>query len=361
MTAARYPHAAWKPLGDPSDEPSMKGHGVACVHTMVGYLSSTDAFFRVANGKGFSGTESHFGVGGPWGTDAVRGLDGTVWQWQDLLYTADANLDGNPWVISIETADNAPRLAADIKEWSPAQCDSLVSLLLWVTSKEAHAGCPSSWECHASGIPRVLIPDTAPGRRGIGYHRQGIPPWMRAGAVKWSAVTGKPCPGDERVDQLKSTIIPRVQGADAARVVDVKPVVQPPKAVGERTPRVLGVVKAGMTGPLVKQWQGAAGTTRDGIFGAGTAAAVKVLQKRLDVAADGMAGPGTLRAYLGEEGQLSRGDHGYAVGFVQVLGGVGVDNDFGPLTVTAVKEMQRWADLTADGVVGPATRAKIVR
>ena len=53
---------------------------------MVGYLTSTDDYFRTGNGAGYQDTESHSGVGGRWGGDAKAGLDGTVWQWQDLLY-----------------------------------------------------------------------------------------------------------------------------------------------------------------------------------------------------------------------------------------------------------------------------------
>ena len=73
---------------------------------MVGYPPAR-TMFPHRERRGYQGTESHFGVGGRWGGDAKAGLDGTVWQWQDLLYTADANLDGAWDVISIETADNA--------------------------------------------------------------------------------------------------------------------------------------------------------------------------------------------------------------------------------------------------------------
>ena len=123
-----YPGAAYKPLG-PQTEPRMTGHDIVCLHTMVGYLSSTDAYFRTANGAGYQGTESHFGVGGRWGKDGTLGLDGTVWQWQDLAHQADANLDGNPTVISVETADNAAR---QIQPWTPAQVESLARLLAWL-------------------------------------------------------------------------------------------------------------------------------------------------------------------------------------------------------------------------------------
>ncbi len=197
-----YPGAAYKPLG-PQTEPRMTGHDVVCLHTMVGYLSSTDAYFRAANGVGYAGTESHFGVGGQWGKDASLGLDGTVWQWQDIAYQADANLDGNPTTISIETADNAAR---PIKPWTPLQCEAIAQILAWLCSREAHAECPSSWTCHREGIPLALITDTKPGRRGIGYHRQGCDPWRVEGGVRWSGSYGKDCPTEPRVAQINAVI-----------------------------------------------------------------------------------------------------------------------------------------------------------
>lgn len=362
--ASTYPQAVYKPLGAQS-EPTMRAHDIVCLHTMVGYLSSTDRYFRAANGRGYDGTESHYGVGGPWGSDGAANLDGTVWQWQDRGHQADANVDGNPRVISVETADNAPRFASDIKGWSPAQIDAIVDLLIWETSVEAHAKCPSSWECHKSGIPRQLIPDTKPGRRGIGYHRQGVPGYVSAGGEEWSISTGKVCPGGERIAQLRNVILPRVQAADAAKRKpnpDAPADKPTPKPGGStRTPRALGVSSRGDKGPVVVLWQRAAGATPDGIFGPGTEADVKALQRHLGVGADGAAGLATLKAYLADAGTLSRGDNGTPVRFVQAIAGLGTDGDFGPLTDTAVREMQRWGGLAADGVVGPATRAKIVR
>lgn len=362
--ASTYPHALYKPLG-PQSEPTMHAHDIVCLHTMVGYLSSTDRYFRTANGAGYDGTESHYGVGGPWGSDGAANLDGTVWQWQDRGRTADANMDGNGRVISIETADNAPRFAADIKGWSAAQIDAIVDLLIWETSVEAHAGCPSSWTCHDHGIPRALIPDSKPGRRGIGFHRLGIDPWRVAGGEKWSN-PGKECPGGARIAQLKDVVLPRVQAAAGAQRKPApnapgNDVPAPKPAGGTRTPRPLGVSSQGGRGPVVELWQRAAGATVDGIFGSGTTADVKALQHRLGVAADGAAGPGTLKAYLADAGVLQRGDNGTPVRFVQAIAGVGTDGAFGVNTETAVREMQRWAGLGADGVVGPGTRAKIVR
>ncbi len=207
--ATKYLGAIWSPLGSQT-EPRMTSHDIVCIHTMVGYLYSTRVMFMKG---GYTGTESHFGIGGKWGSDVTEGrlYDGRVEQWQDLGYQADANLEGNPRVISIETADNAPRLASDISEWTPKQLDALVKLIRWLCSKAAHANCPAPWECHKSGIPMALIPDTKPGRRGIAYHAQGISPNRVSGGEVWSSVAGKECPGATRIKQLKEVVIPRVR------------------------------------------------------------------------------------------------------------------------------------------------------
>jgi hypothetical protein len=173
----------------------MQSHDLIVMHTMAGYLTGTDAMFKR---NGWSGTESHFGVGGAWGGDRTAGLDGVVYQWQDTEFRADANLDANRWAISIETADNAPLRARDIEAWTPKQLDAIVKLVAWC--------------CRTYGIPPILVPDSKPGRRGIAYHRQGISPWKVAGGDTWSTSPGKECPGDRRINQIRNVVIPRVQG-----------------------------------------------------------------------------------------------------------------------------------------------------
>jgi hypothetical protein len=197
---ARYSGAAWKPLGTQT-EPKIVHADIVCLHTMVGYLKSTDAYFR---DEGYDGVESHFGVGGIWGPDAAAGLDGVVWQWQDTTHQADANgPDGNGYTISIETADNAPQDADDLKPWTERQVDAIVELVTWV--------------CRTHDIPAQLVPDTKPGRRGIAYHAQGCTPNIVPGGDAWSTKAGKVCPGNARISQIKSTIVPRVQAALAGK------------------------------------------------------------------------------------------------------------------------------------------------
>ncbi len=212
----RCPHAKWDPLSSTQTQPAMAAHRVVCLHTMVGYLTSTRSMFKA---NGYRGTESHYGVGGKWGSDPQNDYDGYAFQWQSRRYTADANLNGNPHVISIETADNAPAAAKDIQPWTPAQVAKIVDIVAWECSLEAHSECPSGWTCREGvewkgirvAIPPVLIPDTQPGRRGIGYHRQGVDPWRESGAEKWSTAYGKECPGPVRIKQLSEVIIPQVQ------------------------------------------------------------------------------------------------------------------------------------------------------
>lgn len=209
--AKRYPGASWQPLGRPSDESAMRSHDLICVHTMVGTLPGTDDFFE---DDGFGGTESHFGTGG----------DGACIQWQDLAFSADANLDGWHRVISIENADMGPGFPAwsgsNVPRFTEPQADRLEDLIAWLCSKEAHADCPTGWKCHQVGIPPVFVPDSKPGRRGICVHRQGIDgnfpdvPLLRgrvSGGERWSSAGGKACPGDRRILQTANEIVPAVR------------------------------------------------------------------------------------------------------------------------------------------------------
>lgn len=212
--ANRYPAASFELLGRQTED-RMTAHDIICIHTMVGSLTGTDSMFER---DGFGGTESHFGTGG---------AGEKVKQWQDLAFTADANLDGNPRVISIENADKGPGFpewsGSNVPAFTSKQLDQLVDLVAWLCSKEAHSACPSSWKCHQVGIPAVMIPDSKPGRRGIGYHRQGIDgslPDMRVpGGELWSSSRGKICPGDKRVAQIRGNLV----GSVAARLAPPPP------------------------------------------------------------------------------------------------------------------------------------------
>lgn len=203
--ATTFPKLAqYRPLERAQGQARMTRHDIICLHTMVGYLTSTDAMFKQG---GWTGTESHFGVGGKWGPDKDAGLDGVIYQWQDTDFRADANLEGNRRLISIETADNAPRLARDIEPWTDKQCIAIIRLVAQL--------------CRTYSIPAVLVPDSKPGRRGIGWHRLGIDPWRVAGGEVWSKARGKECPGDARIKQIKDVILPGVKAELAGVTIPV--------------------------------------------------------------------------------------------------------------------------------------------
>jgi murein DD-endopeptidase MepM/ murein hydrolase activator NlpD len=105
----------------------------------------------------------------------------------------------------------------------------------------------------------------------------------------------------------------------------------------------------------------------DGLAGPGTRAAVRSLQRRAGLAADGIAGPQTLRA-LGRRGRprlgqrvLAAGASGFDVAELQFLlawhgfPSGAIDGGIGSHTVAALFRFQRWARVGADGVAGPAT------
>jgi murein DD-endopeptidase MepM/ murein hydrolase activator NlpD len=105
----------------------------------------------------------------------------------------------------------------------------------------------------------------------------------------------------------------------------------------------------------------------DGVDGPGTAAAVRRLQQRAGLDADGVVGPLTRRA-LGRRGRpalgsrvVGLGDRGWDVAALQFLmawrgfPSGAIDGGFGDHTQAALVRYQRWAGLSADGRAGPAT------
>jgi murein L,D-transpeptidase YcbB/YkuD len=111
----------------------------------------------------------------------------------------------------------------------------------------------------------------------------------------------------------------------------------------------------------------------DGIFGAGTKAAVETFQKDSHLAVDGIVGPATWAA-LGGDGPepptLAEGSTGTVVRSLQTALNEGrgswaptsnkvlaVDGDYGPDTAAAVKGAQQEGGITIDGIVGLQTWA----
>jgi hypothetical protein len=170
----RYSKAAWRPLGTPTDEPSIGTPRVFIIHTMSGYLMGTDAYFRA---NGYGGTESHFGIGGNYDRPD---LDGAVIQWQLLDRQADAQFAGNAYATSVETSDGAK---INVR-WSAKQMEAIIQLGVW-------------W-CKQTGNPAVLV--KSPNGKGFGYHSQ-FPSWNQ---------NAHACPGSVRLIQYKNEVIPEI-------------------------------------------------------------------------------------------------------------------------------------------------------
>jgi peptidoglycan hydrolase-like protein with peptidoglycan-binding domain len=133
-------------------------------------------------------------------------------------------------------------------------------------------------------------------------------------------------------------------------------------------------LKKGDHGEAVKQLQSAlkdlgfySGAV-DGQFGSSTEAAVKHFQQDFGINQDGIVGPITWRNIDeadSSEPVLRKGSHGNPVRRAQnrlTLGGFdtgGVDGIFGARTESGVKAFQGAQGLAVDGVIGPATWAKI--
>lgn len=95
----------------------------------------------------------------------------------------------------------------------------------------------------------------------------------------------------------------------------------------------------------------------DGVFGAGSAAAVEEFQRAEGLVVDGVAGPKTFAALVVTRKDGDTGDAAQAVqaGLNKYGARLVEDGEFGPLTASTVEEFQAANGLQADGVVGPRT------
>jgi peptidoglycan hydrolase-like protein with peptidoglycan-binding domain len=133
---------------------------------------------------------------------------------------------------------------------------------------------------------------------------------------------------------------------------------------GPASAHALPTLERGDRGTSVKRLQRALHVTADGVFGRSTARAVRRFQRRHDLHADGIVGAGTWRVLrrATRARASARGGRAGRSGSVRLLQrklGVAADGVFGPATARAVRRFQRRRGLTADGVVGPATWAAL--
>jgi len=124
-------------------------------------------------------------------------------------------------------------------------------------------------------------------------------------------------------------------------------------------------LKRGSHGARVTKLQRDLHLTPDGVFGPGTARAVRRFQRRHHLTADGIVGAatwsmirrarGSHRATTARAGGARIQTRGASVELLQRRLGVAADGVFGPGTARAVRTFQRAHGLTADGIVGPST------
>ncbi|TML01875.1 MAG: peptidoglycan-binding protein, partial [Actinobacteria bacterium] len=129
----------------------------------------------------------------------------------------------------------------------------------------------------------------------------------------------------------------------------------------------------GSSGSSVRLLQRHLGITPDGVFGPGTKRALKRFQRAHGLTPDGVAGPATWAA-LGVRGhhpllkarraahrahRRHHASHGSAVRLLQRRLGIAADGVFGPGTARALRAFQRSHGLTPDSVAGPATWAAL--
>ena len=184
------------------------------LHVAVSEASSLYDFFNGRSG----GVESHF---------YIR-RDGTVEQYRDTGYQADANTDANNFAISIETQ------GMEHGEWTPQQMASIKALC--------------SWANKAHGIPLTTV--KAWDGSGIGYHTQFPGRWDKRGAT---------CPGPDRKRQFARELVPWLDSGAPA--------------TGAATPTKT------YTREDVKRFQRVHGVKDDGLYGPATARQAEAIRR----------------------------------------------------------------------------------
>lgn len=367
-----YPGATWRPIAArylPGTR--ITSHERVNLHVAASEAKSLRGFFNQPKRP-----SSHF---------YVR-KDGTVEQYVDTDYRAEADLEGNATTISVETQGGVRN--ANAEPWTPEQVEALAQLFAWAVREH--------------GIELRIADDSRPGAssRGLSWHRLGIDGnfpssgilagrRQRGGGMRYSSASGKICPGDAKIRQVPEIF------ARASEILGETP--KKPEPVPNPVPKLsVPVLSLGSTGSAVEVLQREMNRVFpaysrlkvDGSFGRSTDKVVREFQRRAGLEVDGYVGPAT-QAALARYGVrlsgsasgskpapkpkassvLSRGSSGSAVRTLQrelnrvfpAYSRLAVDGHFGPATEKVVREFQRRAGLKVDGYVGPATQAALRR
>ena len=309
-------------------------------------------------------------------------------QYLPVTNFSGADKEGNNASFSVETQGGVHD--AQNERWDDGQIRRLAWLAYQINK-------------HYPQVPLRLATSSKIGEesKGISWHRLGIdgnfpalPSILagrkqRGGGMYYSGSPGKICPGNAKIEQhpLILAYALAMAGDVQAPPVPTPPPVQPPTAPVGNGGGVKNWLQRGDTGSAVLSLQrrlkalGYYKGALDGVFGPMTLAAVRAFQMAARIVIDGLAGPATMAALTAAEAAaakasapipakaisttvLQRGSRGEAVRVLQrhlnahypAYSRLLVDGLFGPATEAVVREFQRRANITVDGIVGPQTR-----
>lgn len=301
--SAIYPGAKWRPIGVNFTDKKRARTDVIAIHSSASSASSLFGWF--SNLKARASSHLHLPYEGLSGLEQYVDLDKVSW----------ATGDGNSRAVSIEVA-GVPSGKPN-EPFTDAQVDGLVEIVAFLARRYS--------------IPLVAMMSSAPGQRGVGWHRLGVDgnfPALpsplagrrqRGGGERWSSAFGKVCPGDARIEQIvgKGGVIERARALldddlGGKPDVDGKPTAKPGTGKPSR------IVVDGFWGPATtRRLQAVLGTKVDGVLSgqvqgpwnrnlrsaswssaskASGSDAIRALQRKIGVKADGFLGPNTVRA-----------------------------------------------------------------
>ncbi len=160
-----------RPVAKIDDGPRDQRKAVV-LHTAVSRATSLFDFWQ--GGSAGKGIGSHIYIA----------EDGHAEQYLDTSRETGHAFAANAFTVGIETWDNAD---PDHTPWTQAQLDKIIAI------------------CQELGVPgKALLEGPSD---GVGFHRQ-FPSWNE---------NKHSCPGDLRVNQVKTVIIPALQGGDVTQ------------------------------------------------------------------------------------------------------------------------------------------------
>lgn len=285
-------------------------------------VSESSSLYNMFNQKGAA--DSHF---------YVR-RDGTVEQYVDTAWRANADYEGNDATISIETQGGVNN--ADTEPWTSQQTETLAQIFAWAV------------KTHGIPVQQASSSKYDNTSRGMSWHRLGIDgnfpslPDIRAGrqqrggGMHWSTAFGKLCPGGGKIQQVPSIF------ARARVIIDGGgPTPTPP----DPKPDDGKLTVDGFWGPATTtRLQQFAGTTADGVVSS---------QAQRDRHVD----EGGLPSFQWVSNSSASGSD--IIYWIQGRVGVSQDRFVGTNTI---KAMQRHFGTTQDGVVsGPSDMVRAMQ